>query len=520
MALIGTRNWNPIGESMWGIASKLQQFNHLSWIEMRRLLGAWELLSFNQEKNQYPDVLENFRIPGLAISCGWSPDVFRASFSDFYQPDWVEKSTVPCLGEHELLRACSMCLATGTHLAIHQFEDLVLCPIHREPLTSKCPNCGALMTPFLISNDNNSFDRCRACHTQIVKAVRQTSGDSAAREQFVTKYEGWLESVSRMFSRTHSYQWIQGPTKFRHIAHINKLVKGPDWIESCVVNGPVAKSTTHVYYGERYETPPANALRLPERELIREEYKQAKDAERQMVNQITGRLRCEVRKSDRRLNKLFQFGALGHGISQYCSTNCTPLYGDMIDAFSNAYWFWRRFYDAAFPQRRRLEKRRDKKTLYESKLFAAWYSSIGQLVWFREQSLNNPANSEFIRWLSEVWIQQEMESRFSQFVGVSCRYVGDQYMNTDQLDTYARVVGDDPLWFVEKSGARAKVYCISTIAKLADFQKLQLDGFKGSGLEYCDSYDQFKPLIELLHTTPKNETIWELQWRNTRQRAS
>jgi len=229
------------------------------------------------------------------------------------------------------------------------------------------------------------------------------------------------------------------------------------------------------------------------------------------------KLALKVRRVERHLSQSFKFGRRGWGISQHSPSECTPLYGELIDAFSNGHWFWRRHYDAAFPKFKRLERAMTMTTMAESELFSAWYRSIGRLLWFRRRKRAKPINREFVLWLSNIWLDHELRETFCQFVGMSCRYVGDNYVSSFALEQHLSSVGDGSLWLMKQTKRRTTIVCFSTIERLSEFQQLQETGFKGNDPDFCDSFERFRPLIELLNTTPDNICRWELQWREVRR---
>ena len=50
---------------------------------------------------------------------------------------------IPGRGLLSVLRYCKRCMARGYHSVVHQFGNVLLCPIHRTRLETQCRKCGA-----------------------------------------------------------------------------------------------------------------------------------------------------------------------------------------------------------------------------------------------------------------------------------------------------------------------------------------------------------------------------------------
>ena len=71
--------------------------------------------------------------------------------------------------EVEHLRFCCRCLRIGYHSIVHQIAGLVRCPIHNDPLQTRCPNCATETPPFAMSPSPSEY-RCPHCHESWLNA--------------------------------------------------------------------------------------------------------------------------------------------------------------------------------------------------------------------------------------------------------------------------------------------------------------------------------------------------------------
>lgn len=78
----------------------------------------------------------------------------------------------PGRGVFPVLRYCKRCMARGYHSVVHQFGNVLLCPIHRTPLETQCRNCSATSAYRLNANLLDAPFRCTNCRQEYAASWR------------------------------------------------------------------------------------------------------------------------------------------------------------------------------------------------------------------------------------------------------------------------------------------------------------------------------------------------------------
>lgn len=523
MALIGTNHWNPSGESMWSIVSRLSLCNHLNWVEVRRLFGAKNLRSFSDPTARDPDIEQNFAIPALCVGTGWSTDVFQASFSNWYQPPWIsDKERIPDRKSGKYLRVCPSCLAEGSHFLLHQLEDWVRCPIHDEPLTTRCPNCQNLLGQFAIAKPMEGAGCCPHCQERALNYKSKSIEHQQRRLQVIGGYKKWMRSLQAAFdSDNGQYRWMGGKATMQELVHLHELIPGPDWVNRCMADGNRVRRSTWSWSGDPVdEGSRMQSHRIP-RDAVRLLYDDFRGRKKvpAVVVDFSSFLSRGVQSQHEQLVKRLGLSCKRSGIQEWNSTECTPLYGEHVDVWDTAYWMWRRNVDEAFPLRQRWSRSRTLDPIQMSWIWESWRRSIGALIWSPLKSLRQPCNGAFVRWLTAIWLARVSEETFGLFAGVACRKIGCDWMNTNWLIDQVSEVGNESFWVRAKDDANNEmVHALSTVAPIQAFLDLKQAGFTGIDNNYCESFERLGPLIELLGTHPRNIYQWESHWRAVRKR--
>lgn len=522
-SLIGTSSWNPIGESMWSIGAKLTRLNHLNWVEVRRLLGSKDLKSFNDKPAQCPDDLHNFQLPRLAVSTGWSLDVFAASFTQSYQPAWVNDAHTRSVEEpYRPLRGCHACFAEGAHLIVHQIPEFTHCPIHQVLLTSECPKCRGWLGQFRVSAPFDHPGICRHCSNPFLRKEKQSKSYFERRAQMVSEFHGWLSKIDVTFNRNASrYQWIDGPPELRHLAHIHQLVPGPPWLDSCFFNAKSVKVTNWSWSGSPLDRGrQARAHRIPaEPERLLYDRGLWPKPLPSTVDDYVRLFAVEVQRHLGRVANLFRASFDSEGIYQLNASSCALNFGSDVSTWNTGFWLWRRSLDEAFPHGHRWARTRNHLPMLYSWVWSEWVRTVGHLLWFPKRDLTRPFNSEFVKWLTRIWLARLCEESYCQFVGVACRDIGSYWLNMHSLSTRLINVGDPSIWLLEEGGdGISQVRALSTTENIREFRKLRDSGFGGTDDKYCEAFEKFQPLLKLLRTHPTAAKEWEWQWREVRRR--
>lgn len=522
MALIGTYNWNPVGESMWSIVTRLAQRNYLTWVEIRRLFGSKDLQSFKTAKTQSADVPHNFAIPGLCISTGWDLNALPTSFSREYRPPWLRED-LSATRISERLRICPTCVKEGSHWITHQLIDWVRCPIHKEPLVTCCPKCGNELDEFLISNViADRPGQCANCGELVFdsRAVSHTS--QSARLTIISEYREWLNQVDREFRRdTGRHRWLTGPATTSELVHLHKLIPGPSWLNGTLAHGSRISKTSWEWRGESLR--PARGVRAyflpapPKPNPYRlDPYSSGRPA---IIYDFRRYLSNGVREHCNRIYELFEVSSSYSGVQEWSPNETLIQFGESVNASDTAFELWRRSVDEAFPDHHRWGRSRTPVDIEERWLWQSWWRTVGRLIWCPVKSLKRPVNAAFVRWATRNWLRRELEEYFALFMGVACRQIGAGWMSTEWLVNQTPIVGKPSFWVYEITPKQLiTIHALSTIAPISDFLELKRSGFIGNGRDYFRSFEHLKPLINLLGTHPHEQREWEKHWQVTRQR--
>ena len=195
---------------------------------------------------------------------------------------------------------------------------------------------------------------------------------------------------------------------------------------------------------------------------------------------------------------------------------CRPLLGEDVDVWSTALWLWRRSLDEIFADQNTWT--RGVQRWPWSWIWSEWVETVGRLLWDTERSLANARNVNFVSWLTGIWAERVCGETYSQFLGISCRAIGADWLMTDNLTSHLSTVGRPSVWVLETDEhGSCCVRAISTIAPSRKFQLLRLSGFQGNYQDYCDDFNRLMPLIRLLGTEPTELTDWRAHWEYVRK---
>ena len=518
MKLIGANTWNPVGESLWSIVSHLSQQNYLNWVEIRRLFGVKNLRSFATDAGQDPDKPENFALPRLTVLTGWKPSKLSASFSDWYQPPWLAKDErSPLRRQSDYLRICPDCVKQGSHLVMHQLLDWVRCPIHNAPLTSRCPNCHNVLGRFRITRELERIGgRCQHCAHHVL-SDRSPPEHQRAKVRMLSDYDAWLRIIQSSFERdTGHYQWLGPKGTTSTLPFLDKLLPGPTFVSKSMAYADDVNLTTWRWHGDPVSDGKNLRIYRIEKDPIHLRYNRGGSRIKLpgVVDDFSRFLINAVQQERDRLVNTFDLSSFHSGIQEWNAQECTPQFGESVDAWGSGYWLWRRSLDEAFPYRTRWARTYQHEPLQMSWLWEDWVSSVGQLTWSPHRSLAEPQNVAYVRWLTRRWLTRVCDESYAMFVGAACRRVGDSWLNTHWLKAAILDVARPSLWVRETRGSDAgAVHALSAIAPIARFVALKDASAHLLDDNFLQSFAPQGALIELLGTHPQDRHLWEVHWR-------
>ena len=530
MSLIGIAGWDPTGESMWSIMRRVANKNHLTWAEVRLRFGTRNYQSYTPAGSVTFDDHKQFNVVAFAKLVGWNPDTLRASFSPAYKPPWAEDNYDAGNGRaHNRLRICPSCIDTGTHLAVHQLVNWHKCPIHDESLTSRCPSCDSPISYYNVSKYFWQQSKCHKCDAPLFGDRQPTPKEQEQRVAFVREYADWMQSQELACDEKSSpFTWLGTAQSVQHLIATKLAQPTPRWIDS--LDGPhVSRLTTWTWDGPPVDPgTSAHAHRLstdPIKIMYGNECHRVRPP--RIVEDFARFLSLGVQA--RYADLWEQFGGRRRaGVYEMSSKECTPQWGEHIDSWATAMWFWRRSMDESFPMRSRVARRRDHLSVYMGAVWEKWVTTVGQLLWSPFRNLIHPRNAAFVRWLTRLWLRRFLDEAYCRFVGVASRAIGADWLNSHWLISELDAVAPGSYWVLERGeDGRTRVHAVSRVAPMSEFVQLQESGFNINGPEYCDSFERQNPLIELLGSSAQQIEGWKCHWetvrdynKNKRERAA
>lgn len=485
MSLIGTAGWDPTGESMWSIIRRVAKKNHLSWAEVRCRFGSKAYNSFPAVGGVTFDDHSRFNVVGFAKLVGWDPECLRASFSLAYKPPWAEDEYDVGNGRVDnQLRICRSCIETGTHLAVHQLVKWHGCPIHDEALTSRCPSCNAPIDYYYVHKNFWTKGNCDKCDAPVIGERQRTPEEQRQRVAFVREYAEWMQlQQSACDDRSSPFTWLGTAQSVRHLIVTKLAQPAPRWTD-CLDGPHVSRLTTWKWGGPPVDPgTTARAHRLstyPTKIMYGNECHRVRPP--RIVEDFARFLSLGVQARFEDLREQFG-GRRRSGVFELSSKECTPRWGEHIDSWATAIWFWRRSLDESFPMRSRVARRRDHPSVYMGAVWKEWVTTVGQLLWSPFRKLSHPRNAAFVRWLTRLWLRRFLDEAYCRFVGVASRAVGDNWLNSHWLISEVDKVSPGTYWVLERGDDDStRVHAVSSIAPITEFVQLQESGLNINGL--------------------------------------
>ena len=160
--LNGTSGWDPYGESILSIISRLAQKNHLDATGIGRIVGKRKHKTFLTEKRLNPENVDVIDLCKLGDIGAWSGNSFTASFGREYVWPIVRPKLSPRMETNprkisergplmENIRLCHRCAVDDVHLIFHQLRGWSHCPVHEVTLSNVCPKCFKKFGPYTYS---------------------------------------------------------------------------------------------------------------------------------------------------------------------------------------------------------------------------------------------------------------------------------------------------------------------------------------------------------------------------------
>lgn len=194
--LLGNRNWDPYGESLWSIFTKLTLRNRFSFAELKKVFGeqgARRPLDRNGHKDL--NTITGIDPTALLQTIELESTMIRMSTADPYQIGRDKPATE--------LRHCACCLENGFHSPVHQVLGNTHCILHDQRLELGCPTCGASIDYELNGQFVTSPNRCVNGHKilELQDFGRQPTGLEVFEKKLLDDYVQSVTKISTFFGR-------------------------------------------------------------------------------------------------------------------------------------------------------------------------------------------------------------------------------------------------------------------------------------------------------------------------------
>lgn len=510
--LVGTRDWDPTGESFWGILSKLCARNHMTWEEARSVLGASLSRSITTEAGSDPDECSNINIRHLRVLTGWSEAQIRSGFSDYYKPYWMRDDSAVRIPRSRGIRLCHSCANNGIHLTVHQFLDWKRCPIHETVLQNTCPKCKADLGYFLLSSDFPQRALCSSCQWALWDRHREKETLAGKpRLQFVSHYLDWQRQIESYFSNPGTGgKWLGNPTRYYQLAHVSALVEGPPFVPICFVNAERIKARTLHRVLKYTDDSEKQSLRVGEQGKLdfggSAELQVAKNYETTHLDLM----KLAITNKYDELRKRHLVDAEHPGIREISSTNLLVQNGRYTTCWVTALWLWRRCLDGAWQPKESWSRLREQTSLSQTVFGQSWRDAF--IDYFGLDDIFDFDDKE--QWTSRAysreWTSEWLEHAYYGFAALSCHVTDLQAMNSDDLAVHLADIGALPLFALIQEDGMELMICLSPLEKSSYFERLQSKGFAGNDENLLNNFDVLQPLLDGVGLHPEIKRRWRV----------
>ena len=510
--LVGTREWDPTGESFWGVLSKLCARNHMTWEEARSVFGERLDRSITTEGGSDPDDSSNINIRHLRELTGWSDAQIRSGFSDHYKPYWMKGDSAARIQRSRGIRLCHSCARAGIHLTVHQFLDWKRCPIHETVLQSTCPKCKADMGHLLLRSDFPQRALCSSCQWGLWDQHREQEPLAGVpRLQFVSHYLDWLQQIESYFSDTSGTgRWLGTPTRYDQLAHVSALVEGPAFIPICFINAQRIKARrVHSVFKHTTESE-KQFLYVGEQGKL--DFGASAELQATTKYEMThlDLMKFAIKSKYSELRKRHHVDAEHPGIREISSTNLIVQNGCYTTCWASALWLWRRCFDGAWKPEESWSRLREQTGLSQTVIGQLWRDAF--TVFFRLEDTFDFDNKQ--QWaprsLSRMWITEWLEHAYYGFAALSCHATDLQALNSNDLAVHLADIGALPLFAMVQADEMEYMVCLSVMEEPSYFERLQSKGFAGNDENMLNNFDVLKPLLDGVGLHPETKRRWRV----------
>ena len=494
--------------------AKLCAKNHIRWGEAREVIGNNQDRSIVSELGGDPDDISNFDLPNLISLTQWTEDQVQSGFSDFYLPYWMKGASPVKPDMSRQVRVCKSCAELGIHLTIHQFLDWTHCPLHRQRLLPQCIKCDSELGTYSLTDDFPDRACCPECQwTLWSNAGSANATEPIGKSEFVESYTQWQTQIKEYFCRDDNLKkWYGEPSGYDHLAHANIVVPGPKWVARCIVRArKIAvrdRLENYVSYDEAGRA---------QRESERADYKPPMPDEVDKFHYVYSDAirRKIIEKRDTLLRRHPPRGERS-GVSEFSSDHCIIQHGPGITCWATAHWLWRRAFDAAWPDEEQWSRSRQPILFNEITMIREWSAAFHGKASLYDYDRDPVEHYIRILQMSEIWIDEWLESAYYGFLALSCHATELRALNTNDLTSELLELGFTPRFAVKMEEFTNLFFALSPMPRPEFFIELQESGFTGNDENLTKSFNKLLPLFEAVGLHPKLKRRWRAESKRIR----
>ena len=513
MKLITRLSWNPVGESLWSILSKLILLNRLSNGEISRFFSTSEKPqnAWASQKSDNLTSLDGFYLANIQKLTGIPETTLNLAIPSAYVP---AGAPIDSNIFSDRLRICEHCFSSGVHLAIHQIKDSELCLLHDHELTDTCSNCGTQLPYYYMSSMCKSLFTCPHCKFTWWSGVRNRWCRDLAKKRvaFVRQYLTWMDDVCKRtkHSRKSKLIWLgkqNGPECYRDLAVASKHYRLGDGLERALPSvGRIYKlpvdlgNERFTGHNELYDVPQNIFQNHLYSDLIRHSKKK--------IQQISRYIRYTY------LRNHLGIGTINpDGVDRGILHAVRPLVGEGKSCWRAGYWLWKRLWDDFFPDDIQLTRFRWS-TDYKERYACAWNrwrAGPGSLIFS-----SCPSNSSWLRAhdaiikIIDVWMWTTALHDFVYCVGLTCRMVG-QPIGEENIHDEFSVLGGGLDFFIDQRTSNTQLKVVTRVfsAELRLLKELAQTNYQSTGLDYStNDFSNMKSIIKILNLSHTETQGW------------
>lgn len=520
-------NWDPIGESLWGVLRKLAHFNQLSNIDFKRVFGRAGDTSFHDDRDLSANQCITIPTEKIAELGGWYSFVFRYSTHRSLFPPWSGLTYLEHDGWHRpprtRLRTCSKCAIQGIHLAIFQEHAWISCPMHATRLSEQCQHCEHPLPPFNLALAGHGRIECEKCKAVIWEIKPSIEPELQQRRQTVFReYEAWMDRLGRQFTGDDaSMRWLSGVSSPQQLKYAHACEPGPNWVEHSLANANDVRVVTHAWphyldlferLGQAHRTEASE----PEMSMSWNGFEAAPRLAHDLGLSVYHAANSTERWVSANLNLA---RAVSEGPATMASYQAaTSSYGGTT-AWASAKEIWLRlpWLSLIEPHEPYPDDATVVRRVHKSELWKVWHRGFWTLLPDSVREKDIQSLHQVMDWLSRLWTAEFLTHDYLRSVGLALRNLDSGWMPRRGLLAELSRASDPMDHLVMASRHGLRIVSLSCVAPVDAFIKIRGRGLGSTNSSYYKTFDLQRPIVDALSPHEDDNEAWHRNWQEIKR---